>query len=222
MSRLRVHNLCVSLDGYAAGTHVTLEKPIGDARALFSLVRHGSIHGIGGSDDPVGLDDVLTSTWAQNIGAEIMGRRKFGPQAGPWKPDDDWRGWWGEEPPFLTPVVVLTHHPREPLEFENGTVFHFVDADAPTALGMARELAGGLDVRRGGGPSTVRQFLEADLVDFLHIAVVPVTVGQGGSLLGGIEHVRELFDIETVPSASGVEHQLWNRRARESSASTPR
>lgn len=214
MSRVRVHNMFVSLDGFAAGTEVTLEKPIGDAQALFSMFDGRTIAGVhAAGDDPITLDRMLTSTWGQGIGVEIMGRRKFGPQSGPWETEDDWVGWWGDDPPFRTPCVVLTHHEREPITFTNGTSFHFVDADPEQALARARELADG-DVRLGGGPSTVRQFLEADLVDFLHLVVVPVTLGEGVSLWAGLEHLQDRFDVEVVPSASGLEHRLLNRRPR--------
>lgn len=212
MSRVRVHNLNVSTDGFAAGTEVTLERPIGGAQALFAGFDGRVIHGVHGTDDPITVDRVLYSAWGQGIGVEIMGRRKFGPQVGPWDPDDDWRGWWGEQPPFGTPVVVLTHHAREPLTFEDGTVFHFVDAGPVEALALARELAGGLDVRLGGGPSSVRQFLDADLVDFLHVVRVPVTLGEGVRLLDEGQDLRDRFDLEAVRGASGLEHQLWNRR----------
>src|SRR6185312_4592475 len=127
MVRTRVHNLFVSSDGYAAGDHVTLEKPIGGAEALFGRFDGRVIHGIHGVDEPVTVDRAMFSMWGQGIGAEIMGRRKFGPQSGEW-PDDGWEGWWGDEPPFLTPVFILTHYPRKRLEFANSTSFHFVDA----------------------------------------------------------------------------------------------
>lgn len=211
MSRTRVHNLAVSLDGFAAGSYVTLDAPIGGAKRLFGQFDGRVIHGVHQADAPITLDRMLTSTWAQGIGAEIMGRRKFGPQSGPWT-DDGWQGWWGDEPPFRTPVVVLTHHQRDPIEFDNGTSFHFVDASPEQALAHARTLAPGQDVRIGGGPSTVRQFLAADLIDFMHLAIVPITLGEGVPLLDGAGGVADRFTIETVGSASGLVHQLWNRK----------
>lgn len=213
MSRTRVHNLFISLDGYAAGDEVTVDKPIGDARALFAGFDGRVIHGVQAVDEAMTLDRVLTSTWGQGVGAEIMGRRKFGPQTGPW-PEDGWRGWWGEEPPFRTPVFVLTHHPRPSMEFANGTIFHFIDATAEEALARARGAASGLDVRLGGGPSTVRQFLEADLVDEMHLVIVPIVLGRGTPLWTGLVAIEERFDIESVASASGRVHQLWHRRRR--------
>lgn len=213
MSKVRVHNLFVSMDGYAAGEEVTFEKPIGDARALFNGFDGRFIHGFGPVDAPFTLERALTSTWAQGIGAEIMGRGKFGPQTGPW-PEDGWRGWWDDEPPFMTPVFVLTHHEHEPIEFDNGTVFHFLDATPVEALEVAREAAGGLDVRLGGGPSTVRQFLEADLVDTLHLITVPVVLGRGTALWTGLGGIEDRFDVDSVSGANGYTHHLWNRRER--------
>ena len=214
MSKTRVHNLFVSADGYAAGEYVTLVEPIGKAAALFSRFVGRVIHGIQGVDAPVTVDRALFSLWGQGIGAEIMGRRKFGPQEGPW-PDDGWQGWWGEEPPFLTPTFVLTHHPREAISFENGTSFSFIDASPHEALALAQDAAGGLDVRLGGGPSSVREFLKADLVDFLHLAIVPVVLGAGVRFWDQLEGLHDRFDVETVSTASGLTHQLYNRRPRD-------
>ena len=211
MVRTRVHNLFVSLDGYAAGDHVTFDEPIGGARALFSYFDGRVISGVQGApDDPVTVDRALFAMWGQGIGAEIMGRKKFGPQTGPW-PDDGWRGWWGEEPPFATPCFVLTHHPRPPMEFPNGTVFHFIDADPLEALTQARAAAGGLDVRLGGGPTSVKEFLAAGLVDFMHTVTVPIVLGTGVRLWENPETLTDRFSLETVSTASGLTHHLWNR-----------
>jgi dihydrofolate reductase len=205
--------MLVSLDGYAAGEYVTMEEPIGGAARLFQWFDGRVIDGIDRITDPVTLDRALISMWGQGVGAEIMGRRKFGPQVGEW-PDDGWRGWWGDEPPFRTPVFVLSHHPHPAIEFANGTVFHFVDATPQEALRLARQAAKGGDVRIGGGPSTVRQFLRADLIDFMHLMVVPITLGRGVSLWDGTSGVDDRFTIETTTSPSGVTHQLWNRKSR--------
>jgi dihydrofolate reductase len=210
MTRTRVHNLFVSLDGYAAGEGVTLEAPIGGAAGLFRWFDGRVIRGVDQVSDPVTVDRALYSMWGQGIGAEIMGRRKFGPQTGEW-PDDGWRGWWGEEPPFRTPVFVLSHHPRPSMEFANGTSFHFVDASPAEALRAAQEAANGGDVRIGGGPSTVRQFLRDDLIDFMHVVVVPIILGRGASLWEGLGGLEERFAVETITSPSGVTHQFWNR-----------
>jgi dihydrofolate reductase len=210
MARTRVHNLFVSLDGYAAGEDVTLEAPIGGAAGLFRWFDGRVIHGVDQVSDPVTVDRALYSMWGQGIGAEIMGRRKFGPQTGEW-PDDGWRGWWGEEPPFRTPVFVLSHHPHPSMEFANGTSFHFVDASPAEALRLAQEAANGGDVRIGGGPSTVRQFLRDDLIDFMHVVIVPITLGRGASLWEGLSGLEERFAVDAITSPSGVTHQFWNR-----------
>lgn len=210
MARTRIHNLLISSDGFAAGEYVTLEEPIGAATALFGKFDGRVIHGIQGLQDPVTVDRALFSMWGQGIGAEIMGRRKFGPQSGPW-PEDGWRGWWGEEPPFLTPVFILTHYPQESMTFSNGTSFHFINATPERALALAQEAAGGLDVRIGGGPSMVKQFLQADLVDFLHVVVVPVVLGRGVRLWDHLAGLEDRFSVETIGTSSGLTHQLWNR-----------
>lgn len=210
-SRVRVHNMAVSLDGYAAGSYVTEDEPFGEAIALVRGFDGRPIHGVDKIGGPFTFDHAMTSLWGQGIGVEIMGRRKFGPQSGPWT-EDGWRGWWGEAPPFETPVIVLTHHEREPIEFDNGTVFHFLDADPQAALQRARELAPGTDVRIGGGPTTVHQFLEADLIDTLHAVIQPVTVGSGTPFLPAGFNASERFDITTMSTENGRTHQLWNRK----------
>ena len=210
MSRTRVHNMNISLDGYAAGEHVTFDAPIGGAERLFTWFDGRVIHGVDKADAPVTLDRALTSMWSQGIGAEIMGRRKFGPQAGDW-PDDGWRGWWGDEPPFQTPVFVMSHHPHPTIDFPNGTSFRFVGGPPEEVLRLAQEAAGGRDVRIGGGPSTVRQFLQADLVDFMHLVIVPITLGRGVSLWEGSSGLEDRFTVESVTSPSGLTHQLWNK-----------
>lgn len=211
MTKACVNNLFVSLDGFAAGEFVTIDQPIGEAQALFSYFDGRGIEGVDKVDAPVTADRALFAMWGQGIGAEIMGRKKFGPQTGPW-PDDGWRGWWGEDPPFKTPCFVLTHHRRESMEFDNGTSFHFIDASPDEALTEATAAADGRNVRIGGGPSMVKQFLTAGLVDFLHLVIVPVTLGRGVSLWEGLEGVEEDFTIESLTTASGLSHQLWNRR----------
>jgi len=158
-----------------------------------------------------GVDDAFASAWGPGIGAEIMGRRKFGPQRGPWT-DEQWTGWWGDTPPFHTPVFVLTHHPRDTIEMNGGSSFHFIDASPAEALEVAREAAGGLDVRIGGGPSTVREFLAADLIDHLHIVVVPIILGRGEPLWDGLEAIEQRFNIESVASPRGVTHLTLTRR----------
>lgn len=217
MSLVRVTQLSVSLDGYATGEGQSLESPFGHAgerlMEWFGSTRLGhQVHG-DGSPARRGVDDAMVSAgWDGTVGAEIMGRRKFGPQTGPW-PDDGWRGWWGDDPPFHTPVFVLTHHPRPAIEMAGGTTFHFVDASPHDALAMAREAAGGLDVRIGGGPTTVRQFLAEGLIDLMHLVLVPIVLGRGVSLWEGLEGVESGFDVETVHSpTSGVTHLTFQRK----------
>lgn len=217
MSLVRVHNFSISLDGYGAGEGQQLDTPFGHAGSRLVEWAMGTRTfremGIPGeSEGSRGVDDAFASRWGPRIGAEIMGRNKFGPQRGPWL-DEEWQGWWGDEPVFRTPVVVLTHHPRPVLEMAGGTTFHFVDADPATALGLARGLAGGLDVRIGGGVSTLRQFLEADLVDHMHLVVVPIVLGRGEQLWDGLEGLEERFDVEATPSPSGAVHLTFTRRA---------
>ncbi|WP_019632188.1 dihydrofolate reductase family protein [Actinomadura atramentaria] len=214
MSRVRVHNFSVSLDGYATGEGQSLEQPFGHAGTR--LVQWAlptrtfrAIHGEEGGSS--GVDEAVAGSWQTGIGAEIMGRNKFGPQRGPWA-DEEWKGWWGANPVFHTPVFVLTHHPRPTLEMEGGTTFHFIDATPKEALAQAREAAGGLDVRIGGGPTTVRQFLADDLVDYLHVAVMPIVLGRGVRLWDGLEGLEERFpEFESVTSPSGVTHLLFSR-----------
>lgn len=212
MSRTRVHNLNISLDGYAAGEHVTMDAPIGGAEQLFAQFDGGVIHGIQHGDGPVTVTQALTATWSQGVGAEIMGRRKFGPQSGPWN-EDDWRGWWGDAPPFRTPVFVLTHYEQPPIEFDNGTSFHFIDAAPDEAVARAKEAANRQDVRLGGGPTTIRQFLGADLVDFMHLIIQPLVLGHGISLWAELGDIHRRFDVHSVATPDGQVHQFWNRTA---------
>ncbi len=217
MSLVRVHNFSISLDGFGVGEDQRLDAPFGHAgrrlldwaiptRTFTEMGFHGEQEG------SVGIDETFASRWNTGIGVEIMGRHKFAPKPGPW-PDEDWRGWWGDDPPFHTPVVVLTHHPRPPLEMEGGNVFHFVDAEPADALARARELAGDLDVRIGGGTTTIREFLRADLIDEMHIVVVPILLGRGERLWDGLEGLEHRFRIEAVTSPSGVIHLTFARRS---------
>jgi dihydrofolate reductase len=213
VSRVRVHNFSVSLDGYATGEGQSLEAPFGHAGSrlhqwFFGTQAFTSMQGKPGGH--TGADNALASTWGEGIGAEIMGRGKFGPQHGPWD-DHEWAGWWGPNPPFHTPVFVLTHHPRPDLTMEGGTTFHFLDADPEQALARASEAAGGLDVRIGGGPTTVRAFLAAGLVDHLHVVIVPILLGRGVNLWDGLEGLEQRYDVESVTTPSGVTHVTFTR-----------
>ncbi|WP_285601744.1 dihydrofolate reductase family protein [Kineosporia sp. NBRC 101731] len=214
MSQVRVHNFTVSLDGFSAGEGQSLESPFGHAQGRLMEWFMGTrtfraMHGE--NDGSNGVDEAFAGRWGPGIGAEIMGRNKFGPQRGPWE-NEDWKGWWGDDPVFHTPVFVLTHHPRPSIEMKGGTTFHFIDADPAQALARAKEAAGGLDVRIGGGPATVRQFLAADLIDHLHVVLVPIILGRGERLWEGLESLEERFSVESVSSPSGVTHLTFTRR----------
>ncbi|WP_406329548.1 dihydrofolate reductase family protein [[Kitasatospora] papulosa] len=213
MPRVRVHNFSVSVDGFATGEGQSPDAPFGHAGTrlhewFFPTRTFQRMLGKPGGS--TGADDAIASTWEAGVGAEIMGRNKFGPLRGPWE-NDDWKGWWGPNPPFHTPVFVLTHHPRPSVEMEGGTTFHFIDATPQEVLRQAREAAGGLDVRIGGGPSTVREFLAEDLVDHLHVAVVPIVLGRGERLWDGLEGLEKRFRAESVTTPGGVTHMTFTR-----------
>jgi dihydrofolate reductase len=219
MTKLRAHNIAISLDGFATGEGLSFDAPFGHAgtrlmewffptRTFVSQTGHDA-EAIGRGTR--GVDDAFAAASLDGIGAEIMGRGKFGPQTGPWE-DDGWQGWWGDEPPFHTPVIVLTHHPRPDLVLGE-TTFLFRDASPEDALAEATELAGGLDVRLGGGPTSVREFLAADLVDHLHVVVAPVVLGRGVRLWDGLEGLEEQFAVESIASPSGVVHHVFTKRS---------
>jgi dihydrofolate reductase len=189
MSRVRVACFGISLDGFGAGPAQDLEHPLGvGGEAMFQWFfqtrtfqrMHGQGEGIRGVDDDFAVRGF------ENVGAWILGRNMFGPVRGAW-PDEAWKGWWGDEPPYHVPVFVLTHHARPPLSMKGGTTFHFVTGDIREALQRAREAAAGADVRIGGGVSTIRQFLRAGLVDEMHLVVSPTVLGKGENLLAGID-----------------------------------
>ncbi|MFQ6171080.1 dihydrofolate reductase family protein [Oryzobacter sp. R7] len=207
--RLRVHSFTVSLDGFGTGEGLTDDEPFGHAGERLHTWMFASPEEGGGPPD--GVDARMKAAHWDGIGAEIMGRRKFHVGTGPIP--DEWHGFWGSEPPFHTPVIVLTHHPRPDLVMEGGTTFHFLDVTPEEALERARALAGDGDVRLGGGTETVRSFLDADLVDELHLVVAPVVLGRGQRLWDGQEALEERFAIEAVAGDyPGVTHLLLTRR----------
>ena len=216
MSRLRVSTFSISIDGYGAGPGQDLDHPLGvGGPELFDWFFHTRtwqrMHGNEGGE--TGADDDFAQQGFQGVGAWILGRNMFGPVRGPW-PDESWKGWWGEEPPYHMPVFVLTHHPRAPLPMAGGTEFRFVTDGIDSALRQAREAAGGLDVRLGGGVATIRQFLRAGLIDELHLAIAPVLLGAGEHLLHGID-LRAL-GYECAEHAQGTRaaaHVRIRRRA---------
>jgi dihydrofolate reductase len=168
---------------------------------------HSTVLGQPGGTE--GFDHAMADRHGPGIGAEIMGAGKFGPPG--WQDDPTWRGWWGDDPPFHTPTYVLTHHRRPSLEMEGGTTFHFLDAAPAEALDRARESAGGLDVRIGGGPSTVRSFLADGLVDHIHLVQVPIVLGRGVRLWDGLEGIEQQYEVEAVTTPSGVTHFTFTR-----------
>ena len=208
MSQVRVHNFSVSLDGFGTGEGQSLDAPFGHAGTrlhewFFATRTFHAMQGQPGGS--TGIDDAFAGAWGPGIGAEIMGRGKFGPHRGPW-PDTEWNGWWGDNPPFRTPVFVLTRHLRPPVQMDGGTTFHFLDASPAQALTQARQAAAGRDIRIGGGPSTIREFLAAGLIDYVHIVMVPIVLGRGERLWDGLEALEDRFQIEAVNSPSGVTH----------------
>jgi dihydrofolate reductase len=213
MSLARVQFFSVSLDGFGTGEGLTRDEPFGHAgdRLHDWMFETRWWHEQTGEDGGSGgIDDTFLRQFPHGIGAEIMGAGKFGYPG--WHDDPDWKGWWGPDPPFHTPVVVLTHHARPPIEMEGGTTFHFVDAPPAEALEVARAAADGQDVRIGGGPSVIRDFLAAGLIDHLHVTVVPILLGRGVRLWDGLEGLERDYDIETTASPSGVTHLSFTRR----------
>jgi dihydrofolate reductase len=192
MARLLVRSFGLSLDGFGAGPDQGLDHPLGvNGQSIFGwffptqTFRRMHSDGANGTTGP---DDDFAARGFENIGAWIMGRNMFGPIRGPWT-DDSWKGWWGENPPYHVPVFVLTHHPRAPIVMEGGTTFTFVTEGIHAALALAREAAGGKDVRLGGGVATIREYLCAGLIDELHLALAPTLLGSGEHLLSGIDLV---------------------------------
>ncbi|OKI75003.1 dihydrofolate reductase family protein [Streptomyces sp. CB02414] len=211
---LRVQNFTVSGDGFGAGEGQSLERPFGHADPMSLMSWAGATASWKMRTEPGGsrgLDDYFIRDYDHNIGAETMGRNKFGPQRGPWE-NEEWQGWWGDEPPFHTPVFVMTHHTRPSFTLSD-TTFHFVDGDRAKILERAKEAAQGKDVRVGGGATTIRAFLEADLVDTLHVVVNPsITLGSGARLWESPDELTDRFHLDVVPSPSGVVHHLFWRK----------
>jgi dihydrofolate reductase len=214
MSRLRVNSFAVSIDGYGAGPGQSLHNPLGvhgsELMAWFFHTRvwrkmHGSEEG------ETGVDNTMAEQGFAGIGAWILGRNMFGPIRGPWA-DDSWKGWWGEEPPYHTPVFVLTHYPRAPLRMAGGTEFRFVTEGIHAALEQASTAAGGADVRLGGGVATVRQYLREALIDELHLAIAPVLLGSGEHLLRDIDLRALGYACERSVAGERATHVFLRRR----------
>jgi dihydrofolate reductase len=208
MSKLRVNAFSISLDGYGAGPNQSVANPLGEGGIalhewLFPTRTFRAMHG-NESGGETGVDDDFAARGIANVGAWILGRNMFGPIRGEW-PNEDWKGWWGDNPPYHTPVFVLTHHPRPSLAMEGGTVFHFVTGGIHAALDQAKQAASGKDVRLGGGAATIRQYLEAGLVDGLHVAVSPILLGSGEHLFAGLDLPKLGYRVsEHVPGAKAT------------------
>ncbi len=221
MSRLRVNAFGISIDGYGAGPDQALDNPMGvGGMALHQWVlgtktfrsMHADFAGslIDGQPGRQDVDDDFAARGFENLGAWIIGRNMFGPSRGAW-PDDGWKGWWGNNPPYHVPVFVLTHHARAPLSMEGGTTFHFVTDGIHAALERAKEAAQGKDIRVGGGVATVRQYLTAGLIDELHLVVGPALLGRGENLLGGIDTVSLGYRCTQHVSSERATHMVLTK-----------
>jgi dihydrofolate reductase len=208
MSLVRVQNFAISLDGFGVGEGQSKEDHFGHAgdrlHEWMFATRHWQAGGSGG------VDDLFVGQFDAAIGAEIMGAGKFGHPG--WHEDPDWKGAWGPNPPFHTPVFVLTHHTRPSIEMDGGTTYHFLDASPAEALKVAGEAAGDKDIRLGGGPTMIREFLAAGLVDHAHIVVVPILLGRGVRLWDeGLEGLERDYRVEATASPTGVTHVTFTR-----------
>ncbi|HUL96450.1 MAG TPA: dihydrofolate reductase family protein [Usitatibacter sp.] len=212
--KLCVRSFAVSIDGYSAGADQDLQNPLGVRGPelmewFFNTRMWREMHGQSGGE--TGVDNKVAGQGFENLGAWILGRNMFGPVRGPW-PDESWKGWWGEEPPYRVPTFVLTHHARAPIEMKGGTTFHFVTDGIESALAKARAAAGEKDVRLGGGVSTVRQYLRARLVDEMHLAVRPVVLGRGENLFEGLD-LRELgYEVARHVAGERAMHVFLRKR----------
>ena len=208
MSLVRVHNFAISLDGFGTGEGQSDDRTFRSRRAT-GCTNGCSPPGGGEAGGSGGVDDAFVQQHDPGIGAEIMGAGKFGHPG--WHEDPEWKGAWGPNPPFHTPVFVLTHHTRPSIEMEGGTTFHFIDASPAEALETAREAADGKDVRIGGGPTVIREFLAAGLIDHMHVVVVPILLGRGVRLWDGLEGLEQNYEVEATSSPSGVTHVTFTR-----------
>ena len=213
MSKVKVSAFSISLDGYGAGPDQSLENPLGKRgeelhKWIFPTRMFQKMYGKG--EGAEGIDNDFAERSFDNIGAWIMGRNMFGPIRGPW-PNDEWKGWWGENPPYHVPVFVLTNHARESISMKGGTVFHFVTDGIESALEQARMAANGKDIRIGGGTSTVRQFLQAGFMDEMHLAISPVFLGSGEHLFAGIDLPKLGFTENQTTYSKGAAHVVLKK-----------
>jgi len=214
MSKVRVSSFSISIDGFGAGARQDLQNPLGvRGPEMFSWFFQTQVWNKmqGESGGGQGVDNQMAERAFENVGAWILGRNMFGPVRGPW-PDEAWKGWWGDEPPYHVPVFVLTHHARKPLAMQGGTTFHFVTDGAESALKRAREAAAGKDVRIGGGVSTIRQYLVAGQIDEMHLAMSPMLIGEGEHLFAGINLQQLGFRVAQSVAGENVTHILIEKR----------
>ncbi|MBA5604450.1 dihydrofolate reductase [Duganella sp. FT3S] len=214
MTRVRVESFTISIDGYGAGPDQDLDNPLGvGGRDLHQWMvptrTFQRAHGLG--EGTTGVDEDFAARGFQNVGAWILGRNMFGPVRGPW-PDLCWQGWWGNNPPYHVPVFVLTHHPRPSLQMEGGTTFHFVTGGIHEALDRARQAANGKDVRIGGGAYVIRQYLQAALIDELHIAISPILLGRGEPLFEGLDLRALGYECVEFVGTEKATHVVLRRR----------
>jgi dihydrofolate reductase len=215
MTRVRVHNFTISLDGYGAGPFQTREEPLGvggEALHDWYIPTRTFQHMLRKDGGTTGVDDEFAARFGVGVGAWIMGRNMFGPIRGAW-PDDTWRGWWGKNPPYHAPVFVLTHYSREPVEMEGGTVFHFVTGGIDEAMERAKDAAGDKDVEVSGGVETVRQYLQAQAIDEMHIAISPRMLGSGEHLFYGIDLPALGYECTTHVPTEAATHVIFTRRS---------
>jgi dihydrofolate reductase len=213
MSKVRIHNFSISIDGYGAGPNQAVDSPLGvGGEELHNwMVKTATFHKMyGGQEGVEGIDDDFTARGVVNIGAWILGRNMFALSRGAW-PDDGWKGWWGENPPYHGPVFILTHHPRASIPMEGGTTFHFVTEGIHVALDRARKAAGGKDVRIVGGVNVIRQYIRERLVDEMHIPIAPVVLGSGEHLYQGINLLELGYKLTEHITTSDAMHLVFTR-----------
>jgi dihydrofolate reductase len=215
MSKVRVESFTISLDGYGAGPDQDIDNPLGvggeELHQWAFPTRTFQQKVLGGQDGTTGTDNDFAERGFRNIGAWILGRNMFAPSRGAW-PDLDWKGWWGDTPPYHVPVFVLTHHARPDIAMQGGTTFHFVTGGIHEALDRAREAAAGKDVRIGGGPHTIRQYLAAGLIDEMHFAISPVLLGKGESLFAGLDMRALGYACVQFESTAKATHVVLQRK----------
>jgi dihydrofolate reductase len=215
MTRLRVHSFSISLDGFGAGPKQDVDNPLGVGGVAlheWAFATRTFQQMFGNQKGSTGVDDDFAARGFSNIGAWIIGRNMFGPIRGEW-PDDNWKGWWGESPPYHVPVFVLSHHPRASFTMAGGTTFHFITDGIQSALARARESANGRDVRLGGGVATIQQYLRARLIDEMHLAIAPTLLGSGERLFAGLDAVALGYRCTEHVSTAAVTHIVITRES---------